>query len=111
MAGNRLDHGRSWVRHPRPRVDPGSQSKSGSSIFGGRTMSNLHVWGAIFAIVVVSTTGDVLLSRAMKQIGDLGELRRSKGLLTVIVRVLESPSFLLGIFSMTLGFFSLLTGL
>jgi drug/metabolite transporter (DMT)-like permease len=74
-------------------------------------MSKLHVWGAIIAIVIVSTTGDVLLSRAMKQIGDLGELRRRKGLWTVIIRVLRSPSFLLGIFSMALGFFSLLTGL
>ena len=74
-------------------------------------MNKLHVWSAIVAIVIVSTTGDVLLSRAMKQIGDLGELRRSKGLLTVVIRVLRSPSFLLGIFSMALGFFSLLTGL
>lgn len=74
-------------------------------------MNKLHVWSAIAAIVIVSTTGDVLLSRAMKQIGDLGELRRSKGLLTVIIRVLQSPSFLLGICSMALGFFSLLTGL
>ena len=74
-------------------------------------MNKLHVWGAIAAIVIVSTTGDVLLSRAMKQIGDLGELRRSRGMSTVIIRVLRSPSFLLGILSMALGFFSLLTGL
>lgn len=74
-------------------------------------MSKLHIWGAIAAIVIVSTTGDVLLSRAMKQIGDLGELRRSKGVWTVIIRVLRSPSFLLGICAMALGFFSLLTGL
>ncbi|HEY6182178.1 MAG TPA: hypothetical protein VIW67_08030 [Terriglobales bacterium] len=74
-------------------------------------MSKLHVWGAIAAIVIVSTTGDILLSRAMKQIGDLGELRRRRGLLTVVGRVLRSPSFLLGIVSMAVGFFSLLTGL
>ena len=74
-------------------------------------MSKLHVWGAIAAIVIVSTTGDILLSRAMKQIGDLGELRRRRGLLTVVGRLLRSPSFLLGIVSMAVGFFSLLTGL
>jgi uncharacterized membrane protein len=74
-------------------------------------MSKFHVWGAIAAIVVVSTAGDILLSRAMKQIGDLGELRRSQGLLTVITRILKSPSFLLGIVSMALGFFTLLTAL
>lgn len=74
-------------------------------------MSKLQVWGAIAAIVIVSTIGDILLSRAMKQIGDLGELRRRKGLLTVAVRILRSPSFLLGIVSMAAGFFSLLTAL
>jgi len=74
-------------------------------------MSKLQVWGAIVAIVIVSTTGDLLLSRAMKQIGDLGELRHDRGLFTVVGRVLRSPSFLLGIFTMALGFFSLLTGL
>jgi uncharacterized membrane protein len=74
-------------------------------------VSKLHVWAAIAAIVVVSTAGDVLLSRAMKQIGDLGRLRRRKGLVVVIGRILRSPSFLLGICAMALGFFSLLAGL
>ena len=37
------------------------------------------LWGAILAIVLASTTGDVLLSRAMKRVGDVGELwRRSR---------------------------------
>ena len=71
----------------------------------------MHVWGAILVIVIVSTAGDVLLSRAMKQIGDIGELRRRHGLGSVISRIVRSPSFLLGIVAMALGFFSLLTGL
>lgn len=74
-------------------------------------MSKLQIWGAIAAIVVVSTTGDILLSLSMKKIGDLGELRRRKGLFTVVMRILQSPGFLLGIISMAVGFFSLLTGL
>jgi drug/metabolite transporter (DMT)-like permease len=74
-------------------------------------MNRLHVWGAILVIVIVSTAGDVLLSRAMKRIGDLGELRRRRGLVTVIGRILRSSSFLLGIVAMAVGFFSLLTGL
>ncbi|HSS98100.1 MAG TPA: EamA family transporter [Terriglobales bacterium] len=74
-------------------------------------MSKFYVWAAIVVIVIVSTTGDLLLSHAMKQIGDLGELRRQRGLLTVVARVLRSPSFLLGIVFMALGFFSLLTAL
>jgi drug/metabolite transporter (DMT)-like permease len=73
--------------------------------------NNLQVWGSIAAIVIVSTAGDVLLARAMKQVGDLGELRRSRGLWTVVRRIQRNPSFLLGICAMALGFFSLLAGL
>ena len=74
-------------------------------------MTRVYVWGAIATIVAVSTTGDVLLSRAMKQVGDLGELRRSAGLLTVVGRVLRNPSFILGVCVLALAFFSLLVGL
>lgn len=74
-------------------------------------MSHAYEWGAIAAIVVTSTTGDVLLSRAMKQVGHVGELRERCGLLTVIVRVLRNPYFLLGILAMAAGFYSLLFGL
>lgn len=74
-------------------------------------MSHVYVWGAILAVAAISTIGDVLLSRAMKKVGDLGELRRTSGLFTVIRRVLQTPSFLLGILMLALGFFSLLIGL
>jgi drug/metabolite transporter (DMT)-like permease len=74
-------------------------------------MSHAYVWGAIVAVAAISTIGDVLLSRAMKKVGDLGELRRTSGLWTVIERILQTPSFLLGICMLALGFFSLLIGL
>jgi hypothetical protein len=74
-------------------------------------MSQAYVWGAIIAVAAISTIGDVLLSRAMKQVGDLGELRRTRGVLVVIGRVLRTPSFVLGICALALGFFSLLIGL
>jgi uncharacterized membrane protein len=70
-----------------------------------------YAWSAIAAIVLASTTGDVLLSRAMKQVGDVGELRRRAGVLTVVGRVLGNPTFLLGVLAMTLAFYSLLVGL
>jgi drug/metabolite transporter (DMT)-like permease len=47
----------------------------------------------------------------MKQVGDVGELWRSAGLMTVAGRVLRNPSFLLGILAMTVAFYSLLVGL
>ena len=74
-------------------------------------MSQAYVWGAIIAVAAISTIGDVLLSRAMKQVGDLGELRRTRGVLVVVGRVLRTPSFVLGICALALGFFSLLIGL
>ncbi|HUE51170.1 MAG TPA: EamA family transporter [Terriglobales bacterium] len=74
-------------------------------------MKHADAWVAIAAIVLASTTGDVLLSRAMKQVGDVGELRRRGGALTVVGRVLSNPNFLLGVVAMTLAFYSLLVGL
>jgi multidrug transporter EmrE-like cation transporter len=74
-------------------------------------MKQAYAWAAIAAIVLASTTGDVLLARAMKQVGDVGELRRRAGVMTVTGRVLRNPSFLLGILAMTVAFYSLLVGL
>ena len=74
-------------------------------------MKQAHAWVAIASIVLASTTGDVLLSRAMKQVGDVGELRRRRGALTVVGRILRTPSFLMGVMAMTLAFYSLLVGL
>lgn len=74
-------------------------------------MRHVYVWSAIAAIVVISATGDVLLSRAMKQVGDVGALWRSKGLFTVVGRILRNPYFLLGVLAMTAAFYSLLFGL
>jgi multidrug transporter EmrE-like cation transporter len=74
-------------------------------------VKHAYTWGAILAIVLASTTGDVLLSKAMKQVGDVGALLRRAGLLTVAGRILRSPSFLMGIFMMALAFYSLLFAL
>jgi len=74
-------------------------------------MRHAYTWGAILAVVLASTTGDVLLSKAMKQVGDVGKLWRREGLLTIASRILCSPSFLLGIFVMALAFYSLLFAL
>jgi uncharacterized membrane protein len=74
-------------------------------------MKDLYTWLGIVAVVVTSVTGDVLLSKAMKQVGDVGQLRRSIGTLRVAGRVLGNPIFLLGVFVMALSFYSLLFGL
>ncbi len=74
-------------------------------------MSSLKLWIAIAALVMASSTGDVLLSAAMKRIGDLEEIRSQKGLLAVIGRVVSEKLFLFGLVSLIFSFFCLLTAL
>jgi drug/metabolite transporter (DMT)-like permease len=74
-------------------------------------MKEVYTWSAILAIVLASVVGDVLLARAMKQVGDVGDLRRRSGLGVVIVRTLGNSNFLLGVMAMAAAFFSLLFAL
>ena len=72
-------------------------------------MTNLAaVWSGIAAIVIASTIGDILQSRAMKEIGDLGLIRQSHGTWEVMRRVVINPRFMVGLGFMAIGFFSLL---
>ncbi len=74
-------------------------------------MSDGATWAGIGAIVLTATTGDVLQSHAMKQIGDLGAIYRSRGVFSVVRRVISSSSFMLGLLFMALAVFSLLVTL
>lgn len=74
-------------------------------------MTNLAVWGGIAAVVIASTIGDILQSRAVKEIGDLGLIRRCSGLREVIRRVVTNTWFMVGLGFMAVGFFSLLIAL
>ena len=74
-------------------------------------ISNLNGWLAILAIVISSSAGDVLLSRGMKQIGDLGEVRRKHGFNSVLMQILRNRYFLIGVGCMAVSFYSLLFGL
>jgi drug/metabolite transporter (DMT)-like permease len=74
-------------------------------------MKSLYAWSAIAAVVLTSAIGDLLLARAMKQVGDVGALWRRRGLWIVVGRILRNPYFLLGVMAMTVAFYSLLFGL
>ena len=74
-------------------------------------MNHAYSWAAICAIVIASTAGDVLLARAMKQVGDVGELWRQRGLFAVVGRTVRNSNFLLGVTAMAVAFYSLLFGL
>jgi drug/metabolite transporter (DMT)-like permease len=72
---------------------------------------NAYTWAAISAVVLFSTAGDVLLAYAMRNIGDLGEIRIQHGLMESIRRVVSSGWFMLGLLCMACSFFSLLFAL
>jgi drug/metabolite transporter (DMT)-like permease len=74
-------------------------------------VKSLYTWSAIAMVVAASTAGDILLAKAMREIGDLGLLRQKKGIFAVVARVLGSAMFLLALLFMTVAFFSLLVGL
>ena len=74
-------------------------------------MTQAYAWGAIVVVVLASSTGDVLLSHAMKQVGDVGALWRRTSLLHVAGCILKNPRFLLGIVCMTVAFYSLMFAL
>jgi drug/metabolite transporter (DMT)-like permease len=71
----------------------------------------VYTWSSIAMVVLASSGGDVLLSYSMKKVGDVGELRRHHGLATVILRVLRTRTFLVGIACMAVAFYSLLFAL
>jgi multidrug transporter EmrE-like cation transporter len=74
-------------------------------------MNLLRVWSAIGVLVLASSAGDVMLSKAMKRIGDMDALRARKGLLGVAARLGQEKFFLLGLACLIFSFFCLLTAL
>jgi drug/metabolite transporter (DMT)-like permease len=65
----------------------------------------------IAAIVLASTTGEVLTAAAMKSIGDLDEIRARSGMKGAIRAVITCPLFFAGVGFLALAFFSLLYAL
>jgi|SRR5271157_6118710 len=74
-------------------------------------MKHLYTWTAILLVTMASVVGDTLLSRAMKQVGDVHHLWRKVGVWAIVARVLANRNFILGIFAMAVAFFSLLFAL
>ena len=67
--------------------------------------------GMIAAIVLTSTTGEVLTAAAMKSVGDLDEIRAKSGLKGAIRAVVTCPLLFAGISFLALAFFALLFAL
>jgi len=65
----------------------------------------------IAAVVLTSTTGEVLTAAAMKSIGDLDLIRARSGLAGAIRAVVTCPLLVAGGFFLAVAFFSLLLAL
>src|SRR5689334_1830425 len=70
-----------------------------------------YTWGSILAVVAASTTGDVLTSLAMKQVGDVGQVYRTRGVASTVKTVLGNPTLWVGVAFMAVAFFALLFAL
>lgn len=78
------------------------------------TDSSVGFWaatGMIAAIILASSTGEILTAAAMKSIGDLDEIRARSGLIGAIKAVLTCPLFFAGVTFLALAFFALLFAL
>jgi drug/metabolite transporter (DMT)-like permease len=74
-------------------------------------LKHFYTWTSIAAVVLFSTVGDVLISRAMKSFGDVAHVYRDFGLFYTVRRLLGNGPLWFGIVFMALGFFSLLFAL
>jgi drug/metabolite transporter (DMT)-like permease len=74
-------------------------------------MKSAYTWCGILIVVFASVVGDILLARAMKQVGDVHAVWRRAGLWTVVARILGNSNFFLGVAAMAVAFFSLLFAL
>lgn len=75
------------------------------------SISIAYTWVSVLAVALTSVIGDVLLSRAMRQVGDVNDLWRRFGAWAVLQRTLGNALFFAGVLAMALSFFSLLFSL
>ena len=72
------------------------------------TTSGLLSWLCIATVALLAITGEVLIASAMRQVGDLDDIRAKSGLPGAILAVLSNPHFVLGALCMALNFFAML---
>lgn len=74
-------------------------------------MRHVYTWSGILVVVFFSVVGDILIARAMKQVGDVHAIVKRSGVWTVVGRVLSNSNFFMGVTAMAVAFFSLLFAL
>lgn len=71
----------------------------------------LSIWLMIAAIVLTATAGDVFVTAALRNVGDLDEIRARAGFARTAAKVAGNPLLLAGVGCMAMSFFSLLVAL
>jgi drug/metabolite transporter (DMT)-like permease len=79
--------------------------------FSGAPVSPWIATAMISAVILLSTTGEVLTAAAMKSIGDLDDVRARSGMRGAIHAVVTCPLFFAGVGFLALAFFALLFAL
>lgn len=74
-------------------------------------MRHVYTWSGILVVVFFSVVGDVLIARAMKQVGDVHALWERSGFWAVVRRILSNGTIYMGVAAMAVAFFSLLFSL
>ena len=70
--------------------------------------SRLVSWTCIAVVACLAIAGEVLIAAAMRQIGDLDDIRAKSGLSGAIRTVVSNPTFIVGGICMALNFFAML---
>jgi drug/metabolite transporter (DMT)-like permease len=70
--------------------------------------TRLLAWSCIGLVACLAIAGEVLIAAAMRQVGDLDDIRAHSGLPGAIRAVLSNRTFLAGAFCMALNFFAML---
>ncbi|HEX6466814.1 MAG TPA: hypothetical protein VFZ99_05885 [Terriglobales bacterium] len=65
----------------------------------------------IVLLVAFNTSGDLLMARTMRKVGDVDVIRKQRGIVGVVRAILTTPSFYGALACMAAAFFSLLTAL
>ena len=74
-------------------------------------MRHVYTWSGTLVVVFFSVVGDVLIARAMKQVGDVHALWERSGFWAVVRRILSNGAIYMGVAAMAVAFFSLLFSL
>jgi drug/metabolite transporter (DMT)-like permease len=71
----------------------------------------MHIWLSIAFVAALAVLGEVLIAAGMRQLGDLDDIRASRGMGGTIVAVITNARFVSGALCMAANFFAMLYAL